>query len=210
METVETGEAPTRLSRRRERRKAEIVRVAISLLATSGYQGMGLDDVADGADIAKPTLYHYFSSKDELVSAALETLSNNVLDRLTAVLEDAPGEAHRDRLHALVNEQIRIMTEEYPEVGTIFAWQTSWPEMHDEARKSMRRRHDAIFRQVVTAGVESGELDCANIDVALQCLHGIINNASIWLSQMKDPGRALAAQRDLVTAVMRIFTPERS
>nr|WP_260152286.1 hypothetical protein [Hoyosella altamirensis] len=132
------------------------------------------------------------------------------MDRLTAVLEDAPGEAHRDRLHALVNEQIRIMTEEYPEVGTIFAWQTSWPEMHDEARKSMRRRHDAIFRQVVTAGVESGELDCANIDVALQCLHGIINNASIWLSQMKDPGRALAAQRDLVTAVMRIFTPERS
>lgn len=198
----------SRLSRRRERRKTEIVAVAIGLLATNGYQKMSLDEVAERADIAKPTLYHYFASKDELVSAVLETVSSHVLDNLTAALEATTGTA-TDRLRALVAEQIRVLSEEYPEVGTIFAWQTSWPTLHDEARKAMRRKHDAIFRNVVTAGVEAGELDCENIDVALQCLHGITNHASIWLSHIDDTKQAHTVRNDLIRAVMRLFTSER-
>ncbi|WP_131816252.1 TetR/AcrR family transcriptional regulator, partial [Mycolicibacterium porcinum] len=65
----------SRVARRRDRRKAEIVKTATRILTESGYQGMSLEDVAEQTDIAKATLYHYFSSKDALVSAALETLT---------------------------------------------------------------------------------------------------------------------------------------
>lgn len=206
--TGRAAEAPGRLSRRRDRRKAEIVRVAINMLATSGYTGMSLEDVAERTNIAKATLYHYFTSKDELVSEALEALTIGVLQQLEAARAAAQDGTSREQLQALVREQLRVLIEEYPEVGTIFAWQTPWPAAHDEARKSMRRRHDAIFRAVVDAGIDDGTLDCEDPDVALQCLHGVMNNVSLWVGQLKDRAEASRAREAVVSAVMRIFAAD--
>ena len=201
------GEQPaSRLSRRRDRRKAEIVRVAIEMLATSGYQGMSLEGVAERTDIAKATLYHYFSSKDELVAEALEALTVAVLDRLIAARDAEASGSSRERLRALVREQLRVLTVEFPEVGSIFSWQSTWPAVHDEARKSMRRRHDAIFREVVGAGLAAGELDCDDVDVALQCHHAVMNSVSVWIGRIDDPAERAAHTDAVVRAVMRIFT----
>jgi len=196
----------SRLSRRRDRRKTEIVRVAIEMLATSGYQGMSLEGVAERTDIAKATLYHYFSSKDGLVAEALETLAVAVLDRLIAARDAQTARPSHERLRALVREQLRVLTVEFPEVGSIFSWQSSWPAVHDEARKSMRRRHDAIFREVVEAGVAAGELDCDEVDVALQCHHAVMNSVSVWIARTEDPAARAALTEATVRAVMRIFT----
>ena len=45
---------------------------------------MNLENVAEQTDIAKGTLYHYFSGKDELVAAVLEALTSDVNSRLEA------------------------------------------------------------------------------------------------------------------------------
>lgn len=200
----------SRLARRRDRRKADIVRVAIEMLATAGYQGMSLEGVAEQSDIAKATLYHYFSSKDELVGEALETLAVAVLERLTAACDAEVSGSSRERLRALVREQVHVLTVEFPEVGSIFSWQTTWPAVHDQARKSMRRRHDAIFREVVGAGLAAGELDCDDIDVALQCHHAVMNSVSVWIGRMEDPAERAAQTEAVVRAVMRIFTTDAS
>ncbi|MGA2924679.1 MAG: TetR/AcrR family transcriptional regulator [Solirubrobacteraceae bacterium] len=201
------GQQPvSRLSRRRNRRKAQIVRVAIEMLATSGYQGMSLEGVAERTDIAKATLYHYFSSKDELVAEALEALATAVLDRLIAVRDAAGSRSRRECLRVLVREQLQVLTVEFPEVGSIFSSQSTWPSVHDEARKSMRRRHDAIFREIVDAGVDAGEFDCDDVDVALQCHHAVMNSVSLWIGRSGDPAERAAAIEAVVRAVMRIFT----
>jgi TetR/AcrR family transcriptional regulator, regulator of autoinduction and epiphytic fitness len=201
------SEQPTsRLSRRRDRRKAEIIRVAIEMLATSGYQGMSLEGVAERTDIAKATLYHYFSSKEELMAEALEALTVAVLDRLVVARDAQASGSSRERLRALVREQLRVLTVEFPEVGSIFSWQSTWPAVHDEARKSMRRRHDAIFREVVEAGRAAGELDCDDVDVALQCHHAVMNSVSVWIARIDDPAERAAQTEAVVRAVMRIFT----
>lgn len=173
--------ASNRVARRRDRRKAEIVKTATRILTESGYQGMSLEDVAEQTDIAKATLYHYFSSKDELVAAALETLTQEVLQRLAA-REQALGDVGaREHLAALIDEQIRILTETAPEVAAVFSWPRGWPQVFDEPMKDMRRRHDAVFRTVVDRGVVDGEFTCPDVNVALQCLHGILNQSSVWI-----------------------------
>lgn len=181
----------SRVARRRDRRKAEIVKTATRILTESGYQGMSLEDVAEQTDIAKATLYHYFSSKDALVSAALETLTQEVLQRL-AVREQALGNTGaREHLAAVIDEQIRILTETAPEVAAVFSWPRGWPAIFDEPMKDMRRRHDAVFRKVVQRGVSEGEFTCPDVNVALQCLHGILNQSSVWIGPgMHDDDRA--------------------
>lgn len=119
--------ASGRVARRRDRRKAEIVRTATEILSASGYQGMSLEEVAEKTDIAKATLYHYFSSKDDLVAAALEALTQEVLRRLAA-RQAAAGDARATgMLRALVDEQVLILTETAPEVAAVFSWPRAWP-----------------------------------------------------------------------------------
>lgn len=181
----------SRVARRRDRRKAEIVKTATRILTEAGYQGMSLEEVAEQTDIAKATLYHYFSSKDALVAAALETLTEEVLQRLAA-REDALGKVGvREHLAALIDEQIRILTETAPEVAAVFSWPRGWPTVFDEPMKDMRRRHDGVFRRVVDRGVAGGEFTCPDVNVALQCLHGILNQSSVWIGPgMHDDDRA--------------------
>jgi TetR/AcrR family transcriptional regulator of autoinduction and epiphytic fitness len=204
--TSTVGElSPTtgRAARRRDRRKSEIVAVALKILSTSGYQGMSLEEVAEQADIAKATLYHYFPGKDALVAAALEALTTDVLDRLRHELAAAGDRSAYEQLRVLVTEQLRVLTELYPEVGKLFSFPTSWPQEHGESMKSMRRRHDEIFRAVVERGVAAGEFDCPDPGVALHCLQGVLNHASVWLRPADDPDGSRA--QAVVDAGMRLF-----
>jgi TetR/AcrR family transcriptional regulator of autoinduction and epiphytic fitness len=202
-----TAARPTsRVARRRDRRKAEIVRTATELLAEHGYQGMNLEDVAERTDIAKATLYHYFSGKDELVATVIEALTVDVNRRLEAELDKVSDRSHLEQIRTLIREQVRILTDTAPEVATVFSWPTTWPESFQDAIKDSRRRHDAIFRRVVEAGLAAGEFDCPNPDVALQCLHGVLNQSSLWLRPSLPPAKKAQLWDAVVDTASRMFT----
>ncbi|OLT02064.1 TetR family transcriptional regulator [Pseudonocardia sp. CNS-004] len=196
----------SRVARRRDRRKAEIVRTATELLSAHGYQGMSLEDVAERTDIAKATLYHYFSGKDALVTAVIEAMTAEVNQRLEQELDRVRDRSHLEQLRTLIREQVRILTDTAPEVATLFSWPTTWPDAFQETVKESRRRHDAIFRRVVEAGLAAGEFDCPNPDVALQCLHGVLNQSSLWLRPSLPPAKKAQLWDAVVDTASRMFT----
>lgn len=196
----------SRVARRRDRRKAEIVRTATELLSRSGYQGMSLEDVAERTDIAKATFYHYFSGKDELVTAVLEALTLEVNSRLETQLEAVDGSSYLDQLRALIREQIHILTDTAPEVAAVFSWPKSWPEALEGVIKASRRRHDAIFRRVVQAGVAAGEFDCPDVDVALHCLYGVFNQSPLWIRSSLPEPRRVELRETVVDTAARMFS----
>jgi AcrR family transcriptional regulator len=52
--------------------RSRLLDCALDLFAARGYDGVGVQEVADAAGLKKPTLYHYFSSKSGLLQALLE------------------------------------------------------------------------------------------------------------------------------------------
>jgi AcrR family transcriptional regulator len=148
-------------------------------------------------------LYHYFPGKDALVAAALEALTTDVLGRLANRLHAAADESATAQLRLLVAEQLHVLTVQYPEVGKLFAFPLAWPAEHGEAMKAMRRRHNEIFRGVVERGVASGEFDCGDPVVALHCLHGVLNHASIWLRAAAD--QEGTRREAVLESAMRLF-----
>jgi AcrR family transcriptional regulator len=52
--------------------RTAILDSALSLFAERGYDGVGVQEVAENAGITKPTLYHYFGSKQGLLEALVE------------------------------------------------------------------------------------------------------------------------------------------
>ena len=110
---------PGRIERKRGRRIQEILATAAALFGERGYEAVSLEDVADRLDVTKGSLYYYFASKDELVTAAIETLGNEWTARLEG-LPAAQSGPPAERLRALVREHIGIAVREYPAALRLF------------------------------------------------------------------------------------------
>jgi TetR/AcrR family transcriptional repressor of uid operon len=79
--------------------RERILRATFKVLCRHGYGKLNLSDVAAQAGISRPTLYKFFSSKDDLLSA----FSLFELQLLRADLERAiGGRSGRDRVDALL------------------------------------------------------------------------------------------------------------
>ena len=52
--------------------RSNILLCALRLFATRGYDAVGVQEIVEAAGITKPTLYHYFGSKQGLLDALLK------------------------------------------------------------------------------------------------------------------------------------------
>src|SRR5262245_66248599 len=82
--------ARTRTDRRTERRAA-ILSAALEEFAARGFAATRLDDVARRADVAKGTIYLYFSDKESLFQELVRTMLSPLVGAIAgAPLRDLP------------------------------------------------------------------------------------------------------------------------
>lgn len=65
-----------------EKRKQQIIDIAKEMFITRGFQSTHIGQVCEELDIARGTVYQYFSNKKEILYAILETVSETVEDIL--------------------------------------------------------------------------------------------------------------------------------
>lgn len=185
-----------RVQRKRDRRIRQILTTAAELVGERGYEDVSLEDVAERLDVTKGSLYYYFPGKDELITAAIETLGDDWstrLERLPGGREGTPAQ----RLRALVREHVCIAVREYPAALRLFLVPSTWPDEHRTRIKELRRRHDRVFRTVLEEGLASGEFAVVSTDATLQCMHAAMSQAPEWCGGLR--GRALERALDEVT-----------
>jgi AcrR family transcriptional regulator len=170
-----------RVARKRTRKIREILMATAEVLNRDGYHAMSMEDVAEKVDLTKATLYHYFDGKDELVAACLTLVGSEVNERLRTLAKESENLGARERLRALLAEQLTILLVDYPEAGRLFAQPLDWPPEHRKLVRSLREEHDTVFRAVMESGVQSGEFSTMDANVALHCIYGAINYAPVWI-----------------------------
>jgi AcrR family transcriptional regulator len=69
--------------------RRRILDAAIEVLAASGFDGASLSEVAARAGVSRPTVYRHFGSREQLVSAALLRLSEEIVQRVWAAAGQA-------------------------------------------------------------------------------------------------------------------------
>jgi AcrR family transcriptional regulator len=168
-----------RVARRRSRRVSDILTATADVLAERGYHETGLDEIAQRLDLTKASLYHYFPSKEELVTACLDWMGSHVNRRLADAADDRSGTAC-ERLTALIEVQLDCIVREHPQLARLFLQPVDWPEPCRLRSKALRLEHDEIFRSVIRDGVAAGEFAVDDEGVALQCLHGAVSYVPVW------------------------------
>jgi len=97
------------LTRSQAARRSRVIDAAIELAAEGGYDAVQMRDVATRAQVALGTIYRYFSSKDQLLAAALVQWAAEMEGRLT--LRPARGSTTTDRVVDVLRRASRALEE---------------------------------------------------------------------------------------------------
>jgi AcrR family transcriptional regulator len=83
----------SRIIKKPEVRKLEIVKAARYLFQQKGYDLTTVQDVMDYLKIAKGTVYHYFKSKEEILEAVIENIVGADIEKKKLLFKEMKGNA---------------------------------------------------------------------------------------------------------------------
>ncbi len=98
------------LTKSQAARRERVLRSALDLGASGGYDAVQMRDVATSANVALGTIYRYFSSKDHLLAAAMVEWVHDLERRVGQ--RPPKGETVAERVHDVLARATRAMEKE--------------------------------------------------------------------------------------------------
>ncbi len=142
---------PDRRARRREAKRARIIREAWSLARRDGLAGISLRDLADSVDLRQPSLYAYFESKLDLYDSMFEDGQRQLLARCLA---REPLAEPREELIAIVEDLVRFSSEDAVRHQLLFQRTVPGFEPSDAAMAPARQFFQLMTERLGAAGVD--------------------------------------------------------
>lgn len=190
---TEPTAAPRPSGRRRGRpsgsvldRRDLILTAALKLFAVRGYERTGLHDVARATGITRPAIYHYYSSKGQLLFEAVGFALGQLVSRLrqvegSAFTSRAQHIATLVRMQAAFEIELRGVTPFMDSVlyGPLRDVTELTPAQKAELRNSQRELVQ-IYRKVLQEGRASGELDVSSPTVTAFSILGMVSHLAVW------------------------------
>ena len=173
--------------RRSEIRRREILHAAATVFRERGYNGAGMREIADAADLSPGNLYYYFKGKQEI----LFFCQDRALDQMLAALEQAQNQEGgiAGRLHTLIQAHLHCMLGDLE--GSIAHLMIGGlpPELRDRLIDK-RDQYEQGIRELIEEGIERGEF--APLDSVL--VTRAILGASNWTAQWFHPHGSLSVE----------------
>jgi AcrR family transcriptional regulator len=179
--------------------EARVFAAALELYAGRGWSGFSFDALARRAQVGKNALYLRWSSREELLVAALE-------QHIVAVPDLDRGSV-RDDLRHLVASMARTFTGPagLAPLRVLMEAQTA-PELFAAFAAVARTRVDAV-RRAIERGVERGELPAStDVVVLADALGGAVINQAL-IAPFDVAGSALAEPVEFATRVVGQLLP---
>lgn len=165
----------------RPSRRAEVRATAARLFREYGYSSATMDLIADEVGLNKGTLYHYYPSK----SAILFELLSRQVDAILELFDQVPADGTvAERMRDLIRLQAAHVSTKQDEV-VVFFQELPWAEKHlpPEQAADLRRRIrrcERFTRQLLTAGVRSGEFRPVDVGTVMSSIAGILAYVPVW------------------------------
>jgi AcrR family transcriptional regulator len=153
-----------------------ILRTALGLFSTKGYDATSVREICEAAGITKPTLYHFFGSKDGVYRALVEG-ALSAFEREVERSVRAPGTAV-ERLRRVATGHFGTAERERETVRFLFALVHSPPSAAPPTDfPQFYERLVALVAGVVEEGVARGELKPGPTEVRMLVFMGALGEA---------------------------------
>jgi AcrR family transcriptional regulator len=174
-------------------KRAEIVRLAAELFDRDGYHGTSMDHIAGAAGIRKPTLYHYFKSKDEILFWIHEDVIDLITDRHLGRIRLAMG--CRQELLEMIGDILELMETRPGQSRTFFEHLHELLPEQQRVVRARRQQYQELVEDVLNRGIAAGEFRQVDVRLAGLTILGACN----WGYQWFRPG--VARSRDVAYAM---------
>jgi AcrR family transcriptional regulator len=181
-----------------EDRRRQIVGLAAGLFDRHGYSKVTMEQIALSAGIAKPTLYHYFRGKDEILRSIHESFMDVLLERHTE--RQRLGLVATDLLLGVMTDILGLMQTHRGHVRVYFEHHRELPQAVREQIRAKRARYEGLVRAAVNDGIAAGQFRDVDPDTATLAIFGMCNWAYQWWRPEAgaDPARTALRMWDLV------------
>ena len=203
--TVSLWPDSTERKRMRSLKREAVLHAAVESFNRKGYSSTSLEEVAVALNVTKPTIYHYFSNKDEVLFACVR-LGLESLKKALKSAEDANANANgRERLGALMFDYAKVMTEDFGRCVS----RTPDHELSERSRnqfRALKREVDDAIRAVVEQGMRDGSIPEGDARLVTFTLTGALNGIGHWF----DPDGEMSADdvaAKMVTVLINGIAP---
>jgi len=136
-------------------RRDELLELAAAMFAERGLRATTVRDIADSAGILSGSLYHHFSSKEEMVDEVLRTFLTWLFDRYQHIVDTEPNPLAR--LKGLFMASFDAIEHRHAEV---VIYQDEAKRLSSQPRFSyveeLNQRHRAMWVDVLNEGIAQG------------------------------------------------------
>ena len=168
----------------RDDKRQEIIDRCADLFDAGSYHRSTMQMLADEVGLGKPTLYHYFRSKTEILYAIHQQHIGALIDGLNR--EQGRG-AKPDEL--LVHACRHILDEIARHPGYVRAFFEHYAELDEPMRAEIRRRRREYFRKIcgiLESGVAAGMFRECDIELTAYGFLGMCSWTYQWYPAMPD------------------------
>ena len=172
-------------------RREELLELAAAMFAERGLRATTVRDIADSAGILSGSLYHHFSSKEEMVDEVLRSFLDWLFERYQHIIDTEPNPLAR--LKGLFMASFDAIEHHHAEV-VIYQDEAKRLSAHPRFGyvDELNQRQRKMWVDVINQGIEQGYFQ-ADIDVDL--VYRFIRDTT-WVSvRWYQPGGSLTAEQ---------------
>jgi AcrR family transcriptional regulator len=136
-----------------EERRRQILDAAVRVFARTGYHGSRVGDIAEEAGVAHGLLYHYFSSKEEVLQTVFRENWGELIERFRAV--EATDEPAREKLAGIAKILLRTWRND-PDLVTVMVREVARSQQLQGQVEDVREAF-AIVQRVIEEGQAAGD-----------------------------------------------------
>jgi AcrR family transcriptional regulator len=172
-----------------DERRRQLIETAAELFDSRGYHRTSVEDVAEACGIRKPTLYHYFSSKDEILRSIHDEFIDLLIERQDARV--ARGLNATEIIFEVMRDVLDLMRTHRGYVRVFFEHHRDLSDDSRDAIRAKRDRYQASIEQIFVRGAADGELRDVDPRLATLVLAGMCN----WAYQWYQPDGVLSSEQ---------------
>jgi len=159
-------------------REQEIYDISANLFRDRGYHATSMQDIADAVGLQKGSLYHYISSKEDLLARIAEEALTTFNDGIEGIYQRdlSPTEKLRRALeHHVVSvaERLDLMSVYLQESRALTSKQQT--EMLEQ-----RARYENLVQKILQDGIAAGEFREVDVKIVANALLGMCNWVYQW------------------------------
>ena len=159
-------------------RRIDIIEHCAALFDKVGYHGTSMQMLADDVGLGKPSLYHYFRSKTDILYEMHQTHIDALIEGLPAVdVADVDPAQSLEKAALLTLRQIA----DHP--GYVSAFMDHYRELEGKQRNEMRKRRReylARITNIVKSGIEARKFRDVDPEFATLAFLGMCTWAYKW------------------------------